>query len=260
MKKSIANLLKNTQLLTVLSIIISIFLLILLGPSLLFPKFSAWRDKTAKNDQEGSRLTAITENVTLLQQIDTQNLQLYSDLVRKLLPAQADELRVVALIDELVKRSGVSLESVKVISKTASSTTAATTAQVAPTAGSPEAAPKTTSGTTAAPTQAATASAFNVSVTFKGTFAESLQLIDLLSSTKRTMSIEKISFTREQNSNDLGVNVEFSLPLGKEAAVSPETKVEFSAADTQALKELLAKLTIDVSPTALPTGRSNPFN
>lgn len=265
MKKAVASLLKNTKLLTVLSIVISIFLLILLAPSLLFPRFSAWRQQAAENATENARLATITENVSILQQIDTQNLQVYADLVEKLLPSGADQLRVVSLIDELVRRSGARLDSLKVISKAASSAAAATPA---PAAGEAEDAAQTATGDTttttgtaaSAPTQTAGPSSYSVSTTFKGTFGQSLRLLALLDKTKRTISAEKVSFAKEQNSSNLGVTVEFTLPLGKEATVSPETKVELSAADIQILENLLSSLTIDAFPTNLPTGRNDPFN
>jgi hypothetical protein len=272
MKKNLIKLLKKQQLIISLSIVFSVILIILVAPALLL-RFNSWRTLVGINSQESKKLETISNNVALLQGVDTTKVESYSDLVEKLTPQEADQLRAVSLIDKLVKKSGVSLDSIKVGSgaegQTAATPAAGAEAEMegaqpgAPTSATPTqdtSGATATAATTTPTTPAASSSDFSMSLSFEGSFTQTLKFLGLLGSAKRAIGAKDITLSKKADSNKLVVTIDLTLPLAKESEVTPQDQVELTTQDIEALEALLSKAAIDAKPTKLPTGRTNPFN
>ncbi|OGY25280.1 MAG: hypothetical protein A2Z11_02860 [Candidatus Woykebacteria bacterium RBG_16_43_9] len=267
MKKNFIKLLKKQQLIITLSIIFSVILVVLLGPAI-YIRFVSWRSIASVNTQDLEKLRTTTENVSLLANINGTRLDIYKDLIEKMVPKESDQLRVVSIIDELVKKSKVTLKSIKVGGGSGGAATAAPTASGGGPAAQPQssdAGESTPPTTTTAPASTSTTptvqtGGYNLNITFEGTFSNTLQLLGLLENTKRTIGVKNIIITRGEKDNILTITADFSLPLSKDTEVTSQDRVAFTQKDADALSTLLSKLTIDALPTNLPTGRSDPFN
>lgn len=260
MKKIFIKLLKKQQLIISLSIIFSIILIVLLTPAI-YIRFVSWRSIASVNAQDLEKLQTTTENVSLLANIDGTSLDIYKDLIEKIVPKESDQLRVVSIIDELVKKSKVTLKSIKVGGGSGAAATAAPSAaggELGTQSQTPGTQGSTSTPTSTAPS--AKAEEYNLNITFEGTFSTTLQLLGLLENTKRTIGVKDLTITKSEGTKNLIVTADLTLPLSKDEEVTSEDRVEFAQKDADALSTLLSKLTIDALPTNLPTGRSDPFN
>lgn len=286
MKNKVLKILKKQQLIISLSIVFSVILIIVLAPAL-YLRFTSWRSVADVNTQDLKKLQNVTENLALLQSVDSSTVDTYKNLIDKLVPEEPDQLRVVTLIDNLAKSSGVFIRSVKIGGgSTATSVPGAATPGAAPEDQSTSA-PQTTGAqspesttaqsdaetTQAGATEAGSAqaaptptgpSSINLNITFDATFAGTLKLLRSLENAKRAIGIKNIALSigEEEDSflNILTVTADFTLPLSQKAQVSSQDKVELTQKDSVNLNDLVTRLTIDAVPTTLPTGRADPFN
>ena len=265
MKKTIVKYLNKPQLLTTISIIISLILLVLVVPVLLFPRFNNWLKLRSTNQEDLKRLATMTENVSLLAQVDFNRLEVYKELAEDVAPNKQDEVRVVSILHELARRTGLKIEKV-----TVGRDSGGKAVSVAPTPTTPSSqsgsglAPTAPAATTSSPTVGtqvpAQGTSYKASATFEGSLSSVLYLTQLLDSTKRSIVVTKMNISRDEQTNKTVATINFSLPLASVSTANPGERVELTNAEIQALEELLVKLTIDASPARQPTGRSNPFN
>ena len=268
MKKTIVKYLNKPALLTTVSIVISLILLLLLVPAMLFPRFNSWFTLRSTNQEDLKRLEIVVENVSLLVLVDETRQESYKELVEKLVPNEKDEVRVVSIMHELIRKAGVKLQNITIGSGsgkkvvTAAPSPAAGVAQAE--SGEPPPAPAPTGPTATAPVTgiptSLQAGTYKASATFEGSFSAILKLIRLLDNTKRSIGVTKIIMSRDEETKKAVATVNFSLPLSKVSTASSSERIELTDAEIKKLEELLVLLTIDAKPTSLPTGRSNPFN
>ncbi|OGY27878.1 MAG: hypothetical protein A2Z42_02235 [Candidatus Woykebacteria bacterium RBG_19FT_COMBO_43_10] len=262
MKKTIVKYLNKPQLLTTISIIISLILLVLLVPVLLFPIFNNWLKLRSTNQEDLKRLATMTENVSLLAQVDFNRLEVYKELTEDVAPNKQDEVRVVSILHELVRRTGLKIEKVTVGRDSGGKAVSVVPTPTTPTAqsGSGLAPAATTSSPTVGTQVPAQGASYKASATFEGSLSSVLYLTQLLDSTKRSIVVTKMNISRDEQTNKTVATINFSLPLASVSTANSSERVELTNAEIQSLEELLVKLTIDVLPTSQPTGRINPFN
>jgi len=265
MKKTIIKYLNKPQLLTTISVVISLIVLVLLVPVLLFPRFNNWLKLRSTNQDDLRKLATMTENVSLLSQVDFNRLEVYKELMEDVAPNKQDEVRVVSILHELARRTGLKIEKV-----TVGRDSGGKAVSVAPTPTTPSSqsgsglsttAPAATTSSPTVGTQVpAQGMSYKASVTFEGSLSSVLNLTRLLDTTKRAIVVTKMNISRDEQTNKTVATINFSLPLASVSAANSSERVELTSTEIQALEELLVKLTIDASPTSQPTGRSNPFN
>ena len=261
MKKITAKQILKPNLIIVFSVLVSIALFFVVGALVLLPRMTNWLDLTQKNSEDSERLEKITQSVSLLSSVDEIESQRNGDFIEKLTPLKEDRLRVVSIIHVLIKRTGMELTSLKVISGSAAATAIPS---VSSETGQGQSEATTTTTTTPTTEAASTAlstqsSSYNLNVTFKGSYSATLKLIGLLDIVKRAMQVTNISFSLEEDTKELEVTLEISLPGASEATISAEESFQLTGEETAALEELLTKLTIDASPANYPLGKREPF-
>ena len=262
MKKITAKQILKPNLIAIFSVVISVALFIAIGALVLMPRMNGWLDLTKKNSEDSKRLEKIAQSVTLLSGVDEIESGRNKDLIEKLMPIKEDRLRAVSIIHVLIKKAGVEISSLKVVSGSgvittipsvsggaaqgqSEATTDTSTTQAA--AGSTSVVPSTQS------------SSYSISVTFKGSYSETLRFVGLLDIVKRAMQITNLSFSLEEDTKELLVTADLSLPGASEASVSAEESYQLTSDETAALEELMTKLTIDASPANYPLGKKEPF-
>ena len=259
MKADVAKILKNSKLLLGLAILISIILVVVLLPSLLLPRFRHWRSLQETNGADTQKLASITANLAILASFDKSKISEYTTLINKLLPDEEDPLRVLAILDQIIKNSGLALDSFQI--KTAAEAAAKTIPAQTPAPQPPGT--KTSGATTTQPpptTQTPSVSSFQIVATLHGNLSSTLALIESLETVKRVIEVTSVSLSKAAGTERPIVNITFVLPLGqKVAAVSSGTKVEMASSDKETLEKLIDKLTIDALPANSPLGQSEPF-
>jgi hypothetical protein len=258
MKKKIIKILKNPKIITIVSLIVAVSLIVLAVPTVLAPRFLGWRNVSKTNEQESDRLSQITNNLNVLMNIDDTNIEMFKNLMDKLLPEDTDrdKLRVSSILDKLVKQSKMTLSSMKVIKKTALTPTQ-TTPTTDTTTGETDAPTSATTPTSIAPTAS---NVYDINLVAEGSVPSAVKFLQLLELMKRSAKISEISISKDEENETTEVSVNLSLPLGGDTSVpSPEEGVEFSQADEVSVLELISKLLIDATPANRPTGRSDPF-
>lgn len=277
MKKRVINILKKQQLIISVSIVFSVILIVVLAPTL-YLRFTSWRSIAEVNTQDLKKLQNVTENLGLLQSVDRSTVDTYKELIEKLVPKESDQLRVVTLVDGLAKSSGVLITSIKIGGGSTATTTPATSVPSSGASGDQSSTQTQTTGAKAgasttpqsgtaqagsaqaAPPPPTKPSSINLNITFEGTFAAALKFLGSLENTKRAIGVKNITLTSGEDTNQLTITSDFTLPLSQEAQLTSQDKVELTQKDLDNLMGLLNKLTIDAVPTTLPTGRSDPFN
>lgn len=259
MKADVAKLLKNSKLLLGLAILISIILVVVLLPSFLLPRFRHWRGLQETNRTDTQKLANISANLTILARQDKSKISEYKTLINKLLPDEEDPLRVLAILDQIIKNSGLALDNFQI------KTAAAGAAKTIPAQTSTQQPPGTKAlgvATTQLPptTQTPSVSSFQIVATLHGNLSSTLALIESLDTVKRAIEVTSVSLSKAAGTERPTVNITFVLPLGqKVAAVSSGTKVEMASSDKETLEKLIDKLTVDALPANSPLGQSEPF-
>ncbi len=276
MKKKLIKILQKQQLIIGVSIVFSVILIVALAPAI-YLRFTSWRAVSDVNTQDLKKLQNATENLALLQSVDNTTVDTYKALIEKIVPKENDQLRVVSLVDRLAKSSGVLITSIKIGGGSSATAAPATSVPGSGAAGEQSSTQTQTTGAQAGESttpqsgtsQAGVAqaapppaqpSSINLNITFTGTFTGTLKFLNLLENVKRTIGVKNISFTGEDASILLTINADFTLPLSQEMQVTSQDKVQLTQKDSLNLNDLVSRLTIDVVPTTLPTGRSDPFN
>ena len=278
MKKRIIKILKDPKLIAVASVILSVVILIVAVPPLLFPRFTNWRDLAEKNSQEEARFNKINANVNTLISIDKTNLEEFEQLVEKMIPEEQDRLRMVSIFNILVKNSGMALKSLKVVTKASVQTPASSAAGTAqPTSGTSPApgvqqptqpVPSASQGTTTTPPAVTptVSNEYEISLVADGSVPAAIKLLDSLELVKRSVKVMDLSVGKGEEDKDVSasggriqVKANFRLALGENVNASPEENIVMTDADRQHLLDLLQKLTIDASPAKDPLGRPDPF-
>jgi hypothetical protein len=261
MKKIAAKQILKPNLIIVFSVLASIALFIVVGALVLLPRMANWLDLTQKNSEDSERLEKITQSISLLSGVDEIESQRNGDLIEKLTPLKEDRLRVVSIIHVLIKKTGMELESLKVISGSAAATTIPSVSSETGQGSSEATTTTTTTPTTGTTSTVAStqSSSYNLNATFKGSYSATLKFIGLLDIVKRAMQVTNISFSLEEETKELEATLEISLLGASEATISAEENLQLTGEETAALEELLTKLTIDASPANYPLGKKEPF-
>ena len=270
MKKNLLRLLKKTGVLISISIIIGGLILVFVAPALILPRFNSWRSLADANKQEEQKLKNIMENIALLSRLDRSSQADYKDLIEKLVPADQDKLRVVAILNDISKKAGMKLTSMKVITKKP-----AVTQQTQPSPGtapapSPgtstppvegQAAPATGTTTTSGSTtpQVTTSNPYSINMVMAGDFPRALKFIGFINSVRRAIGVTELRINTKDESG-LDITLDFTLPLGEQVSdAKPEERLELSSGEIELLNDLLTKLTFDASPANDSLGRPDPF-
>jgi len=259
MKADVAKILKNSKILLGLAIAISVILVGALVPTLLLPRFRHWRSLQETNQTDTQKLAVITANLAVLADQDREKISEYKTLMSAILPVEEDTLRVLAILDQIIKNSGMALDSLQV--KTAAAG-AAKTIPVQTPASQPTGTKALGVTTTQPPTttSALSANSFQIGATLHGNLSSVLALIETLDSVKRAIGTTSVSLSKATGAERPTVNINFVMPLGKKvAAASADTKVEMASSDEKTLEELIGKLIIDALPATSPLGQPEPF-
>jgi hypothetical protein len=259
MKTNLAKLIKNSKLAFGLGIAVSVLLVVALVPTLLLPRFRHWQSLQEENQADAQKLAAITANIATLATADKNKISEFKTLMSKLLPDEEDPLRVLAILDQIIKDCGLALDNFQIKTSAAGATRkipSSTPTQQTTT-------PSTLGATTTQPPTVAAprlASSFQISATLYGNLSSVLALIERLDLVKRAIEVSTVSLSKSSSAEAATVNITFVLPLGqKTTATSAQTKVELAASDNEALEKLIDKLTIDAVPSASPLGQPEPF-
>jgi hypothetical protein len=241
-----------------LATIFSIILLIILVVALILPKFKHWESLKAANQSAEQKLANIGTNISLLSTQDKKKISEYKGLAEQILPGEEDTLRVLAILDLLVRNSGMALDNFQV--NTSGSSKAAKTIP-AQTGGQQQT--KTLGATTTQPARskpASSAASYEITATLHGNLSSALSLIESLDIAARSIEVTSVLLSRAASTEQPKVDITFVLPLGKKAvAVSSETKVELASSDKKVLEGLIKKLVIDVLPSTAPLGQPEPL-
>ncbi len=262
MKKITAKQILKPNLILAFSVVISVALFIAVGALVLMPRMNGWLDLTQKNSADSKRLEKITQSVSLLSGVDEIESARNKNLIEKLMPIKEDRLRAVSIIHVLIKEAGAEIASLKVVSGLGATTTI-------PSVSGGAAQGQSEATTNTATTQAAAgstsvvpstqSSSYSINVTFKGSYSETLSFVGLLDIVKRAMQVTNISFSLEEDTKELLVTVDLSLPGASDVSVSAEESYQLTSEEKAALEELITKLTIDASPANYPLGKKEPF-
>lgn len=255
-----------------IAVVLSILVLILFIPSLILPKVKNWLELSKLNSLESIKLATITQNVSFLKSFEHSQNDIYKDFSEKLIPSKIDQLRVASILNDITSFSGGSLDNMNI-----TTVGSGTSKVIVPQSTSPNSSPQTgntvtpgnTAGTTkptsnsttqnSATTQSQSTS-YKIGLTYSGSFSSVLTFLDLLGDSTRLVGVKQVSLNKDKDTGVLAITINFILPISVAPSTNPTEKIELSEAELETVDDLILKLSIDASPTNLPTGRVDPFN